>query len=179
MTKNFDSNDFSSFVSSRRSTRDFQSTPVPDEIIEEIIADGLTSPSWSNTRPFVVAVAKGDVKDRISKDFLSRFESIKNARGEGWFAKIKAIFRRKGLPTSNWLVIKPYHKDLMPRSRRVGKEMLTHIGIERDDKEKDAFVHASAVKAAGMRFLNEGDKLEFTLEDGPKGPSAVNLKKLD
>ena len=51
--------------------------------------------------------------------------------------------------------------------------------IEREDKEKDAFVHASAVKAAGMRFLNEGDKVEFTLEDGPKGPSAVNLKKLD
>ena len=47
--------------------------------------------------------------------------------------------------------------------------------IERDDKEKDAFVHASAVKAAGMRFLNEGDPLEFTLEDRPKGPSAVNL----
>ena len=51
--------------------------------------------------------------------------------------------------------------------------------IQRDDKEKDAFVHASAVKAAGMRYLNEGDKLEFTLEDGPKGPSAVNLKKID
>ena len=29
--------------------------------------------------------------------------------------------------------------------------------IEREDKEKDAFVHASAVKAAGMRYLNEGD----------------------
>ena len=51
--------------------------------------------------------------------------------------------------------------------------------IEREDKEKDAFVHASAVKASGMRYLNEGDKLEFTLEDGPKGPSAVNLKKID
>ena len=51
--------------------------------------------------------------------------------------------------------------------------------IEREDKEKGAFVHASAVKAAGMRYLNEGDKIEFTLEDGPKGPSAVNLKKLD
>ena len=51
--------------------------------------------------------------------------------------------------------------------------------IEREDKEKDVFVHASAVKAAGMRYLNEGDKLEFTLEDGPKGPSAVNLKKID
>ncbi|MDA9562703.1 cold-shock protein [Candidatus Pelagibacter bacterium] len=51
--------------------------------------------------------------------------------------------------------------------------------IEREDKQKDVFVHASAIKAAGLRFLNEGDKLEFTLEDGPKGPSAVNLKKLD
>tara|TARA_B100001093_G_C26264090_1_gene774028 strand:+ start:147 stop:362 length:216 start_codon:yes stop_codon:yes gene_type:complete len=51
--------------------------------------------------------------------------------------------------------------------------------IEREDKEKDAFVHASAVKAAGMRYLSEGDKLEFTLEDGPKGPSAVNLKKIE
>ena len=49
--------------------------------------------------------------------------------------------------------------------------------IEREDGEKDAFVHAWAVKAAGMRFLNEGDSLEFTLEDGPKGPSAVNLVK--
>jgi len=49
--------------------------------------------------------------------------------------------------------------------------------IEREDGEKDAFVHASAVKDAGLRFLNEGDSLEFTLEDGPKGPSAVNLVK--
>ena len=51
--------------------------------------------------------------------------------------------------------------------------------IEREDKEKDTFVHASAVKAASMRFLNEGDKLEFELEDGPKGPSVINLKKQD
>ena len=51
--------------------------------------------------------------------------------------------------------------------------------IERDDKEKDAFVHASAVKAAGRRYINEGEKLEFVLEDGAKGPSAVNLKKID
>jgi CspA family cold shock protein len=50
--------------------------------------------------------------------------------------------------------------------------------IERDDKEKDAFVHASAVKAAGMRFLNEGDKLEFTLEDGPQRSFCSKSKKI-
>ena len=51
--------------------------------------------------------------------------------------------------------------------------------IEREDKEKDAFVHVSAVKSAGMRYLNEGQKLEFELQDGPKGPSAVNLKAIE
>ena len=50
--------------------------------------------------------------------------------------------------------------------------------IEREDKEKDVFLHVSAVKAAGMRFLNEGDRISFDLEDGPKGPSAINLKKI-
>ena len=51
--------------------------------------------------------------------------------------------------------------------------------LEREDKEKDVFVHVTAVKAAGIKTLQENDKLEFTLEDGPKGPSAVTLKKID
>ena len=51
--------------------------------------------------------------------------------------------------------------------------------IEREDKEKDVFEHITAVKAAEIKTLQENDKLEFSLEDGPKGPSAVNLKKID
>ena len=51
--------------------------------------------------------------------------------------------------------------------------------IEREDKEKDVFVHASAVRSASMKYLNEGQKLEFTLEETEKGPAAVNLKKID
>ena len=49
--------------------------------------------------------------------------------------------------------------------------------IEREDKEKDVFVHASAVREAGLRFLNEGDEITFEVEDGEKGPSAVKLQK--
>jgi len=49
--------------------------------------------------------------------------------------------------------------------------------IERDDKEKDVFVHMSAVKDSGAGYLDEGDILSFDIEDGQKGPSAVNLKK--
>ena len=45
--------------------------------------------------------------------------------------------------------------------------------------EKDVFVHASALRDAGMKYLNEGDKVTFSIEAGDKGPSAVNLKKRD
>ena len=48
--------------------------------------------------------------------------------------------------------------------------------IEREDKEKDVFVHSTAAQAASLE-LNEGDELTFDVESGDKGPSAVNLQK--
>ena len=50
--------------------------------------------------------------------------------------------------------------------------------IEREDGEKDCFVHASAVRNAGLRFLNENDPVEFEIENGEKGPSAINISKI-
>ena len=49
--------------------------------------------------------------------------------------------------------------------------------IEREDKEKDVFVHSSEVRDAGLDILNEGDELTFEVENGDKGPSAVKLQK--
>ena len=48
--------------------------------------------------------------------------------------------------------------------------------IARDDNEKDVFVHSSAANAANVE-LHEGDTLTFDVEQGEKGPSAVNLQK--
>ena len=48
--------------------------------------------------------------------------------------------------------------------------------IEREDKEKDVFVHVSAVRDAGMKGLEDGQALTFDVEDGPKGPNAINLQ---
>jgi CspA family cold shock protein len=41
---------------------------------------------------------------------------------------------------------------------------------------KDVFVHATAVEAAGMRSLNEGDKISFDIQPDPRGTKAVNLR---
>jgi cold shock protein len=46
--------------------------------------------------------------------------------------------------------------------------------IEREGG-KDVFVHFSAITADGYRSLQEGQKVEFTVEQGPKGPQASNV----
>ena len=43
---------------------------------------------------------------------------------------------------------------------------------------KDVFVHQSAIIAAGFRSLSEGDRVQFSIEQGPKGPSAANVQKI-
>ena len=48
--------------------------------------------------------------------------------------------------------------------------------VEQSDGGKDIFVHASAVKDAGLRRLEENQEITFDVEDSPKGPNAINLK---
>ena len=46
--------------------------------------------------------------------------------------------------------------------------------IEREGG-KDVFVHFSAIQREGFKNLTEGEKVEFSVEDGPKGPQASNV----
>ncbi len=51
-------------------------------------------------------------------------------------------------------------------------------GFIAHDGGKDVFVHYSAIQSDGYRSLNEGDQVEFTIEDGAKGPQAVRVTKV-
>jgi CspA family cold shock protein len=48
--------------------------------------------------------------------------------------------------------------------------------ITPDDGGKDLFVHHSAIAGSGFKSLNEGAKVEYEAEQGPKGPNAVNVR---
>jgi CspA family cold shock protein len=50
--------------------------------------------------------------------------------------------------------------------------------ITPEDGSKDCFVHHSAIKADGFRSLAEGERVEFDVVQGQKGPAAENVTKL-
>ncbi|MCB0073305.1 MAG: cold shock domain-containing protein [Caldilineaceae bacterium] len=52
------------------------------------------------------------------------------------------------------------------------------FGFIAQEGGKDVFVHHSAIVADGFRTLAEGDRVEFTIEQGPKGPSAVGVRRI-
>ena len=47
--------------------------------------------------------------------------------------------------------------------------------ITREAGGDDVFVHFNAIKSSGYKSLNEGDKVEFDVEQGPKGLQATNV----
>ncbi len=50
--------------------------------------------------------------------------------------------------------------------------------IAPDNGGEDVFVHYSAIQAAGYRNLDEGDRVEFSVEEGKKGLQAADVAKL-
>ena len=51
--------------------------------------------------------------------------------------------------------------------------------IEPEDGSRDVFVHVSAVEQSGLTTINEGQRVDFEVEEDQKGPKAVNLKTVD
>jgi len=50
--------------------------------------------------------------------------------------------------------------------------------ISRESGEGDIFVHYSAIMGEGFKKLEEGDRVEFTVTQGKKGPAADEVKKI-
>jgi CspA family cold shock protein len=50
--------------------------------------------------------------------------------------------------------------------------------ITPDDQGEDLFVHHSAIAGSGIKSLAEGAKVEYEVEQGPKGPRAANVRTI-
>ena len=52
------------------------------------------------------------------------------------------------------------------------------FGFLAQENGPDVFVHYSAIESQGFSSLTEGEKVEFTIEQGAKGPAAANVRKI-
>ena len=53
------------------------------------------------------------------------------------------------------------------------------FGFIQQEDGPDVFVHFSEIQGEGFKSLTEGDKVEFEITEGDKGPKATNVVKLD
>lgn len=51
------------------------------------------------------------------------------------------------------------------------------FGFITSEDGQDLFAHFSAIQSDGFKSLDEGQKVEFDIEDGQRGPQAVNITK--
>jgi nitroreductase len=115
-----DISQFQNLIESRNSTRDFLEKPVEPELLDEILQEGVNAPSWSNTRPFLVAVATGEQRDRISNALVERLRENKEIKGMG--------------QNPDFTHEVPYPDGLLQRSQKVGAGIYETLGIDRSDK---------------------------------------------
>jgi len=104
-------------LDTRRSARAFKDTPVPKELIEELLLRASRSPSGTNVQPWKVYVAMGKTRDRLSEELLAYRETHPEDGGKEWPSEGKRM--------------EPY----ISRMRKLGKDMYTLLEIPKGDKQ--------------------------------------------
>ncbi len=126
--------DFAALVRARHSVRDFRPDPIEADTLAAILDDARHSASWSNTRPYCVAVATGERLERLRDAYSAEFDASLGLQQRRPAALLRAALTRK-LPDGDFPIWRPYPDDLRTRSVQIGKALYQHIGIARGDRE--------------------------------------------
>lgn len=133
MAESGDADILARLLRQRRSIRDFSAREVPAELIDAVLDDARWAPSWSNTQPYQIAVATGDLKERLKTQLLARFDAAAKLQGGSLLARLGALLTRKALPDGDFDTRFEYPKELTPRRRATGFGLYAALGIARED----------------------------------------------
>jgi nitroreductase len=134
-------------ITSRRSVRAFLPTPVPRELIEQILAVAARAPSGVNTQPWKVTVLTGAAKEALSQKILAEHDARAAAGSTG-----ADVGEYDYYPTE-WA--SPY----IERRRKVGWDLYGLLGIAKTDKAR---MHAQ--HGRNYRFFDAPVGLIFTID---------------
>jgi nitroreductase len=131
-------------ISTRRSMRAFLPTPVPRQIIEDILAVAARAPSGTNTQPWQVHVLTGAALHKLSADILAAHDDpAERATHSEQYAYYPTEWRS------------PY----IDRRRKVGWDLYSLLGIGKADKAR---MHAQ--HGRNYRFFDAPVGLMFTID---------------
>ena len=126
--------EFKDVMAQRHSVRAFTDQPVSDELLNELLATATSAPSWSNTQPYQIAVAKGAVLEDLRERLPPMFDDLVSLARGSKFKQLKAMVTKDGVPDGDFRPITDYPKDLQPRRNATGQQLYELLGIERGDK---------------------------------------------
>lgn len=134
MVDNADSETLARLLRARRSIRDFSAADVPADLIHAVLGDARWAPSWSNTQPYMIAVATGDLKERLKAQLSDRYDAATRLQAGGVLGKLAAFLTRsKALPDGDFDTRFDYPKELTPRRRATGFGLYSVLGIAREN----------------------------------------------
>jgi len=108
--------DVTEAVKKRKSIRGYRPTPVPKEILQEILEIATRAPSGMNTQPWEITVVAGDILDKIKQANAQKLDSGEVPNPE--------VFR------------KPYTGKYRQRQIAIAVQLFQLMGIAREDREK-------------------------------------------
>jgi nitroreductase len=123
----------SQLIRTRRSVRDFLPQAIPETLLTQVLEDAQWSPSWSNTQPYRIAIASGEVRAQLSDELGTLFDRGMAAQSGGWLGKLKLLLTRQGLPDGDFSTQFPYPEDLQAQRRATGAGLYEVLGIGRKD----------------------------------------------
>lgn len=128
------STEFTDLLRSRHSVRSFLPDAIPAQTLDRILDDARHCASWSNTRPYCVAIASGQRLQRLSEAYIRAYDAASELRSRKPSKIVKAVLLGK-LPDGDFKPWRPYPKDLLPRSQKIGRALYEHMGIARGDRD--------------------------------------------
>jgi len=93
-------------VKDRRSVRAFQATPVPREIIQEVLKLAINAPSANNLQPWEFVVVVDEEKERLGRTLTKAYKEKQISCGSGAIKPLPRTFRQRGI--ANLEAMKPY-----------------------------------------------------------------------
>jgi nitroreductase len=131
-------------ITSRRSVRAFLPTPVPREVIEDILRVASRAPSGTNTQPWQVHVLTGAAKLALSKDIIAAYDDPAQ--------RATHVEEYAYYPTQ-------WKSPFIDRRRKVGWDLYSLLGIGKTDKER---MHAQ--HSRNYAFFDAPVGLMFTID---------------